>query len=270
MIQGIPYGLTRNVPPSVYHARHIGTASKSLLDQMDKSPAHGLEWYHGADESTPALEFGSAAHCAILEPERFEIEYAVRPDFGDGRTKVAKEARAAWELENGGKTALSHTSLEHITGMSASVNAHPVAGKLFHGGDAELTIAWMDPDSGVDCKGRLDYYRSGVVVDLKTTLDASPRGFARSAAEYRYHVQAAMYLQGLQACGEQPKGFIFVAVEKLPPYAVGVYELREEDLQKGYDAVARNLATLSQCLRSGEWPAYSEHIEQLQLPAWAA
>lgn len=271
MIDRIPYGMTAGLPASLYHLPQLGVASKSALDQLDKSPAHYRAWLAGeCEQHSKALEFGSALHCRIMEPDRFASGYAVRPDFGDGRTKAAKEAKALWESSTVGKTAVSPDDSETIAHMAARIEAHPVAGRLFRGGMAESTIAWMDPDSGVDCKGRVDYYRGGVAIDLKTTTDASPSEFAKSIAGYRYHVQAALYLQGLQACGEKPKGFIFVAVEKEPPYAVGVYELHPEDIGKGYLAVARGLSTMAQCLRTDHWPAYSDHIELLRLPAWAA
>lgn len=271
MIDRIPYGLTEILSERIYHAPQLGVASKSALDQLDKSPAHYRAWLAGeCEQHSPALAFGSALHCRVLEPSRYARDYAIRPDFGDGRTKVAKEAKTAWDAATVGKSIVSSGDAETIARIAASIEAHPVASRLFHGGIAESTIAWMDADSGVDCKGRVDYYRGGVIIDLKTTLDASPAGFAKSIAGYRYHVQAAMYLQGMQACGEKPKGFVFVAVEKSAPYAVGVYELRPEDIEKGDLAVARGLATMAQCLRSGMWPAYSEHIELIQLPAWAA
>lgn len=44
---------------------------------------------------TPALALGRAIHCAVLEPERFERDYLVEPEF-DTRSNAGKADRAAW------------------------------------------------------------------------------------------------------------------------------------------------------------------------------
>ena len=79
--------------------------------------------------------------------------------------------------------------------------------------------------TGLQCKCRPDWISAdgGILVDLKTTEDASPREFQRSIAKWRYHVQAGWYMAGIEAAyGTRPSGFIFIAVEKKPPFAVGV------------------------------------------------
>ena len=62
-----------------------------------------------------------------------------------------------------------------------------------------------------------------MVVDLKSTIDASARGFAKSVRTYGYAFQCAWYLEeGLQPNGEKPTEFIFLAVEKKAPYLTAV------------------------------------------------
>ena len=39
-----------------------------------------------------------------------------------------------------------------------------------------------------------------VIVDLKTTADASYSGFQRSVERFGYHVSAAMYMEGVNQC----------------------------------------------------------------------
>ena len=108
-----------------------------------------------------------------------------------------------------------------------------------------------------------------VIVDLKTTEDASPRGFQRSVAQYAYHQQAAWYLHGLeQASGICPAQFVFVAVEKKPPYAVGVYAADAEMIKAGWEAAERNLERIAECRAANHWPGYGEDIQPISLPPW--
>ena len=104
--------------------------------------------------------------------------------------------------------------------MAAAVRSHQAAAELLRDGQAEQSFWWDDADTGLRCKCRPDWLNGATVIDLKTTTDASPAGFAKSCATFRYHVQASHYLAGLPA-----ERFIFIAVEKVYPYAVGVYQL---------------------------------------------
>jgi hypothetical protein len=99
---------------------------------------------------------------------------------------------------------------------------------------------------------------------VKTTEDASPAGFARSVATFRYHVQAAHYLAGTQG-----KRFVFIAIEKKAPFAVAVYELDPVSLEVGEIARMADLLTYQMCDSSGQWPGYGNEIAPLTLPSWA-
>jgi exodeoxyribonuclease VIII len=107
------------------------------------------------------------------------------------------------------------------------------------------------------------------MVDLKTTRDASPRGFMRSIADYRYHVQAAWYLNGVeQATGKRPDQFIFICVESTAPYVVAVYAADEVMTDRGYEQAMKDLGKLAECRAADSWPSYSDQIETISLPGW--
>jgi exodeoxyribonuclease VIII len=108
-----------------------------------------------------------------------------------------------------------------------------------------------------------------IVVDLKTTEDASPAGFRKSIGQWRYGVQAAWYLHSLeQATGIRPSQFIFIAVEKKAPYAVACYAADEEMIQLGMETAMRDLQRIAECRTAERWPGYSDQIEMISLPAW--
>lgn len=252
------------IPNNEYHSRP--EISKSGLDQIDRSPAHFQAYRQEPREETASLRFGTAVHAAVLEPDAFERGYIPAPEGLDRRTKAGKEAWAA--LESSGKTILTLSEWSAIQRIGEAVRGHRAAAELLTEGEAELSF--FSALEGVAVKCRPDWFRTdGIVVDLKTTQDASASGFAKSVASYRYHVQHALYADLLESLGHRITAFVFVAVEKTPPYAVGVYELDPDAVVVGREAYQRNLDTYRRCLETDFWPAYSEAIEPLSLPRWA-
>lgn len=270
----LPVGVHRGIPAELYHRRHLGEASKSGLDQIERSPAHYKAWVEGQREHTSsAFQFGTALHASLLEPKRFRETYVVEPDFGDCRYKENKALRDEWRAENRGSVVISSADMLAIEGITGSVMAHDRARPLLTAGDSEVTIAWVDEATGVRCKARIDrlvqHGDSWIAVDAKTTEDAGPEQFARSAARYGYHHQAAFYLRGLQALGVSCSLFAFAAMEKEAPFAVAVYVLEEEALAHANACIDRALSRMARCLSSGEWPAYPREVQSLALPRWA-
>ena len=149
--------------------------------------------------------------------------------------------------------------------MAASVRSNSTAALLLANGQAEQSFWWDDIATGMRCKCRPDWFDGETIVDLKTCQDASPAGFAKAVAAFHYQLQAAHYL-----CGTLAKRFIFVAVEKSAPYAVGVYELDQEALVHGSIARHNALLRLQDCRAINSWPGYTDGgIQTLQLPGWA-
>jgi len=62
---------------------------------------------------------------------------------------------------------------------------------------------------------------------------------------------------------------MFVFIEKKPPYAVAVYELDEESVEKGRELYAQDLKLYKECKEWDHWPAYSSKVQTLSLPKWA-
>ena len=261
-------GIIKGISNEAYHK--AAGVSKSQLDQFAKSPAHYLASLTTPRKETPAMRIGSIFHGMVLEPERVKI--AVAPAC-DKRTKDGKATWEAFCIENAGAEIVTAEEGEMLNGMVASVMAHPAARALLSGpGIAEGSCWWHDEQSGELCRCRPDFYRAdlGIVVDLKSTEDASPKEFARSIANYRYHMQSAFYQDGVEAAtGDFIKGFVFVAVEKKPPYAVAVYQLDMQGVEAGRVEYKRLLLDLADCKAAKKFPGYSDRIETISMPAWS-
>lgn len=244
-----------------YHADPAVSASH--LHAAAASPYH--YWKRFIDpqrqpvEPTAAMRLGSLVHCAVLEPDELRKRYGV---CGPRNTKAGKEQAA--EMAASGIEAVTEADMALAQAMCAAVREHPAAALLLASGKAEQSFWWDDITSGLRCKCRPDWYSGTTIVDLKTTTDASPAGFAKSVANFRYHVQANHYLAGTFA-----ERFIFIAVEKTYPYAVGVYELDADAMAHGAELRRQNMQTIADCWAINEWPGYSTGIESLSLPTWA-
>jgi len=242
----------------------VDATNWSLLRWMARSPAHYQYAKAHGTEDTKAKAAGRALHVAVLEPAEFGHRYAVWAG-GDRRAK----GYAAFVEASPGREILTEAEYEEVKAKSLAVHSHPVAGPLVRQCEAEFTLRWhLD---GRACKGRLDgiHHAGHRVVDLKGLRDASPEGMGRAVMTYQYLGQAAFYVDGCRAAFGGDWGFSFIAVESSPPYAVGVYRVPPEALEKGRMEYRRLLRRLSECEESGVWPGYGETEQVLQLPNWA-
>lgn len=250
--------------------------SKSHLDAINSaSPRHYWHKYLNPDrepeEETPAKIMGSAVHSAILEPDDFKSAVVESPGF-DRRTKAGKAEWEAFCSEHKGKIILSPDDFKTCLQIRDAVHRHPVASGLLVGGKAEQSFYAIDRETGELIKCRTDYlHDSGaMIVDVKTTDDASPNGFGKSSANYRYPVQTAWYYDVLDAAyGEHPQDWVFLAVEKTPPYAIGIYFMEPDMVERGRIAARRDFLRIVQHRRSGEWPDYGMTPQPLALPSWS-
>jgi exodeoxyribonuclease VIII len=252
-----------------YHAHPA--VSKSHLDQVAKSPAHYWARYLDPDrvqpEPTAAMVLGTALHTAVLEPHLWEQQFAIAPEGIDRRTKAGKDAWASFEADAQGKTVLTGDDGQRIRRMAAAVHQHPASSFLLElPGTREASYLWADDDTGLECKCRPDWHSADrrILVDVKTTKDASPREFARSVAAFRYHVQANWY----QRPFPEAEQFLFIAVESQPPHLVAVYAATPAMVAAGGRAADQNLRQIAACRLTGVWPGYSDEIQPIDLPTW--
>lgn len=244
--------------------------SNSKLNEIWKSPAHyklSLE----ERKETDALKLGSLVHCLILEPDNFDRDFAVAPNI-DKRSNANKEIYAIFEQENAGKLIVTNEQFELAKMLTEKVMQNEIANKLLSGkGENEIALFWEDEETKVKCKAKLDRIKNGIVIDLKTTRSAQPDDFMRSAYEYGYHRQSAWYSDGYEQCfKEQPKGFVFIAIETVPPYNVAVFEATELFKEIGRIEARKNLQTYKTCKETDNWFGYAEKptIHSLEPPKW--
>ena len=263
-------GVYRNVPNEIYHGDRTAISS-SGLKLILQSPAHFVARQEGPEESTVAKDFGTALHSALLEPEKYRELYVAKPKINRS-TKSGKALAETIAIALADKVQIRPASIADIDAMVASAHKHPRVTEMLQDGAAEMSFVWTDESTGIRCKCRPDWLNTYGIWDVKSCLDASPDGFSRTCAKYKYHVSAAYYEEGVRKLTGKTLPFLFVASEKDPPYAVAVYQASEAFLRSGRRLVRQALNRLHECRERGEWPSYQPEgqIEMVELPRWAA
>lgn len=243
--------------------------SKSMLDKLAHpfTPAH-LRAYldEPRPEPTEAMKYGSILHAALLEPDTIAGAFSIKPEGLDGRTKDGK----AWIAEQGGKPIITQEQATAIDRSVANLWKHPQAKRYLGAADFERSLFAKD-EHGTLRKGRLDILpkAGNVILDLKTCESAARQDFEKAIENYRYFVQASYYVDLCQLLGIDRSRFVFICVEKKPPYLVAMHSMDLYDMEAGRELYKRDLAVYRQCKASGDWYGYPETIETIGRPAWA-
>ena len=246
--------------------------SKSGLDLVDKNPSQ-LIWSKNAPrdhDKEAALDFGTAVHTMLLEPELFSEQFVIAPDL-NLRTNAGKAEWAQFQQENTDRIIMTFEDNRKLQIMRESVFAHPVARMILEAdGYNEASIFWTDKETGERCRVRpdrvIDFHGQPVIVDVKKV--AGIDRFEKHAEEFRYYVQDAMYCDGYENhFGVRPQ-FWFLCVSDT--VGAGKYEVEVVDLpghwkEEGYEKYRDNLESYSHCRRNDDWL----HVRTLERPRWA-
>ncbi len=269
-----------------YHGN--SAVSRSGLMLLNKSPQHyWYEYLSGQAEKTDttALRIGGAFHTLVLEPETFKERAVILPEDAPKKPSITQlnaakpsektiEDIAWWELFNSqlnGRAVITKKEFDDMQAMADAIRSQPASSRvLVESGKIESSFFWYDPEQDVHVKARPDYYRDdGIVLDLKTTVCADREDFERSIVKYGYDVQAYMQMEGIErVTGVRPQNFVFICVEKTPPYAVAFYVADKDMIECGRFRYNNLLSKFSECHHSGKWPGYGAMIQPVSVPDW--
>ncbi len=264
-IEPLESGLHPNLSMSDYLAdpcRQPSLSASTIRKMWDQSPLHAKLWHSrlgGKSESSRRADLGSAAHAMALEgPGAIGV---VKAD--SYRTKQARADRD--ELREAGKIPV----LEHEEGQVLAMAASAKKALASYGaGESEVTAVWQEAN-GVWGRQRPDFLTREYVIDLKTTTNADPDSWIRSTL-FRggYDISAAWYLRGLEALGQAPRQYLFLAQEIDEPYECSFVGAPEELLDNARKINDWAVRTWGRCLSCGVWPGYDKRIHWADVPAW--
>ena len=295
-------GIFFDVPAETYHCAPGFSHSMSKL----MSPPARLKADMDADDETEtdnvALIMGTLVHAAILEPEKPLPKIAVKPeDVNFFRTNVGKQ----WKVEQHklGKVILKVEELEAVNKMVDAIKAHKLCQRIFATGRSEVSIferVSVDlnltqlTNEGVKyitqevlLKARMDWLPEGnALVDIKTVMagGADEDKFQKIFTDNRYWTQASWYLDRWNSkygnvipdSGKlqdaftytNKENFVFIAVEKVPPYLVNVFYVDDETLSAARRQNARDIEVFARCTKNDSWPGFSDEMKKIKLTEW--
>ncbi len=268
--------LIKDLDNATYHSGD--QLSASGLKLLMQSPLHYWNRNINPDreESKPTASMakGTVTHTEILEPGDFDNRYIVVPEGLDKRTKEGKEAYRI--IEESGKLPLSHNDYQDVKAMGDAALKNEIIKLLFMAEHSVEDSIFFERD-GVKCRIRPDFYiapcfdyPNGLIMDVKTTQDASERGFNRSIDTYNYDLQCEFYSYGFMQyfeTHEKPK-FLFFAIESSAPYANAMYELPDDVYQYATVQNEKLIALYKECKETDTWKGYSSEIVVLNAPQW--
>lgn len=258
-----------NCPRPQYDA--VDAMNQSTLKHAARSMAH-LRYAQHRPKRKPSepMILGLITESFVFKTP---FLYTTRPEkWTNWRTKESREWRA--EQEDLGATVVSQDTIETARAMAGEVALNPLAQMWME--KSKVNIALFGVHEGTNGTEALpikclidvapDEYL--LIPDLKTTADASPRGFAKSVCDFGYDVQAAFYQRLWRQNFQQDRQFGFIAVESAPPYVVQTYVLRQDDVDKACQMIDIWMSRYQKCLKDDIWPGYSEGLQYVDVPKW--
>lgn len=268
-------GVYPDVDPDVYHRDPIAGGSLSSSGARKLLPPGCPALFRYERDHPPApkphFDIGHAAHKLVLGTGPTIVDTRLDNRRGNAWKDAEAEAREA------GAVPLLTQDYAMVHAMAAALQAHPFAGLLFdraHGAP-EVTLAWVDPQTGVNCRCRLDWLphsRAGrlIIPDYKTCASADADSLSKASAANGYDMQDAWNRAGCRALdlADDEATFVFVAQEKNPPYLVHVVQLDHEARRVGDIRNRTAIQVFAECQRTDSWPGYADDVTQLPLPVW--
>jgi len=232
-------GIVQNLPFEEY--RQQSGLNQSTLKQ----------WFSATQKTTAyknyqALQFGSAGHCLLLEPEMFPELYVRAPEGLNQRGKTGKKRWAEYEEQHPGKILLRTGEWERLENIRKVFEIHPQIKKLWKNGSAEVSLFWQDSEFALDCKARLDWFDadSAIIVDLKFTNNIAKAGVQKPIQDF-YAVQASWYVRAVTQLTTKVPDFFFIFIEKYAPHLIRVCSVSAEDLKHGQQKIECAIKNMS-------------------------
>lgn len=260
-----------------YHGREIcvtpSVSSSGLKLISSKSPRHywansNLNPDRPERKEKAHFAIGKALHDVLLLNERFSTHYYILPEGYNAKANQWAEYRLAAEYAaRKGRTVLTKGQHEMCLSMADQLQNDELAQALLTAGTPEMTLVSIDEETRVFKRARPDVLPTTmeIIPDIKTSADASLDVYERAATRFGYFQSAAHYLDVIEDLyGPAKRKFVLVTVEKEYPYVVTIDELDDVDIDF---ARLRNRAALNrfaECLKTGEWPAYTSRAKPIR------
>jgi hypothetical protein len=271
----IPEGIHLDMSIEDYHNDKEFVSASSVKESI-KSLAHFNLQRNKKSERKSHFDFGNIFEIALLDwingtlhfkdkVHIFDVEDRPEKDKG-----ITSNINQAWKkgILNGSKYVISSTgdeSMETLLEMMRACARDSTIQTLLRNTTYQESYFWTCPETGVKLKSRPDLRKNGkgVIIDVKTALDGSPKEFAKQCANLEYPVQAVMQMKGAIQSGaiNKMEKYYWLVVEKRAPFNATVYEFNVEDWQFVTDKLNYYLTLIKQAMEESKFVGYSQQAD---------
>lgn len=285
-----------DMEPGIYEGltfdqyRRIDAINHSTLKKFSQMSPYQFKYHLDNDSlfpETKALIDGRRIHESVLEQETFKEKYVHYPTkwepykemlpaemiknlkkdpnrMFDGRTKECRLIKKLFEGKvKDHQEIIDYTDYYMYEQIRKSVHNNDAFQKLRDGAKFEVTLVWIDKETGLKCKGRLDLdsgeNKRAYFCDLKSAKSANPVEFRKAMWKYNYNSAAAFYMDGAVALGHRPfKAAFWIVVEKKEPWYCHPFYVKANSnwIESGREWYKKWIEKLHYCQSTGDWHKY--------------
>jgi exodeoxyribonuclease VIII len=300
-------------PENLINDESVLKLSPSAIMEFLKSPAHyHARYINKIKKITKPMAQSNLVHMAILEPEKFDNLYSKEPNINDfpeaiwsldgwkdvcrnldlkisGNKSEIKQRifevdpsykTRDWDWivvnQTKGKSIVSETDWNHIAGLKASLEYHPVLKVAMSREGHREQNAWIyDGELNILFRFKMDFLdNTGLIYDIKKCPSAGEKKFSQKIYHDNLYVQAAMYFDFVNVLAQAKifpaaRAFIFAAYEMEVPYIWSAYKVDSGTLDAGEKVYKKAISRLLECRESNTWHGYSNKISDIALPHYA-
>jgi hypothetical protein len=245
-----------------------------------KSLGHAMYEKEHPKSPTASMEFGTLAHWALMQPDEFKRNAFVMPE-GNKNSKDFKQrvqrllnmnlppsnvAEIDVVLQQRGMVKIEADMKLQILELSAKISQSKTWKTIADGATYESTILFECPDTALPLKAKLDVLntRLKVIMDVKTTKDASHNKFAKDAWNYGYLYQASHYRQAVEELTGEEFEYWICAIENTAPYAFTFYKVPSYNIDVAHDGLLEIKKQVKEAVKTNHFPFYPE-IQTLEV-----
>ena len=238
--------------------------SYSSLKEFAKSPKHYLDYLNKTRESTPAMLFGSMIHCLLLEPFKFDEQFAVMGNV-DRRTTEGKKAYADFLEKSVGKEVVTESDYNDAKNIVNNVMSNEKTASIVNGCHT-FEEEFRADINGLPVRGFFDGVADDYILEVKTTNDGNPKTIINDFYNRFYHMQGGLYNLVSQ------KPILYLIIETKSPYISYTAYASDEYIDNGKKTFLDNLESFKYCMEYNQFDkGYDYHFEEeikIDLPKW--
>ena len=244
----------KNISNKDYHSKD-GISSSAVKSVFKKSLAHWKGERRNANSA--AFAMGNAVHANLLEKDRNLV-------IKGPKTKTSAAFKAIKEELTDDQVLLTEVEFNVANCITKGALDNPVCAAALNHKDRlnEISIFVEDPISGLILK------TEGTVYDVKTTQDASPRGFLNECVKYGYFLQGAHYVYTCKLGGYDVSKFSFIACEKSAPFLSHLHVMGKEVMTWATIELHKTLAVIARAEKDVDYGTGWGDYTVMEKPTW--